>query len=151
MADVTHTNPAAANAERGELEFPVGKARYVLRWNIGTLCAVEKRTGRTFATLLSGSTLGSLSDRIALLWAGLQPYHGDEITTLEQTTALLEQASGALLIDALSLLKSTIVALQDVSQPPAPTVPAKGASGEGPLQAQAGTGIDSSSKPDAPA
>jgi hypothetical protein len=151
MTDVTHKTPAAANAQRGELDFLVDGVRYVLRWNISALCAAETQTGRTFAALLSGSTLGSVSDRIALLWAALQPYHGDEITTLAHAAALLERAAGALLIDGLALLKSTIKQLQEINQPPPALVKEAGGDRADPPSAQVGIGIDSSSKPDAPA
>lgn len=136
-----------ANKARGELPFVAGDKTYTLRWSISALAAMESLTGRSFARAMDGIKAGSVQDALALFWASLQPKHARQIVTLDDAAVLLDKAAPGALADTLVVLRGTVWALVGANQPPAAEA---GEAGEAnPQTAQAGTGIDSTSKPDA--
>ena len=65
----------AANPERGEVDIVVGEKTYTLRPTMNTLCALQKRTGQTYAQTLNSLTTLDLTSMRELLFALLQPNH----------------------------------------------------------------------------
>lgn len=133
-----------ANSQRGEVSLDVGGKTYTLRPSFNAICAAEDKTGKRSSTLQLEAELGDMRATRALIWAFLQPCHGNEFDTLEKAGEFVDMAGG------LVAVQKRLEALAALNQPPEDMKAPTGGT-EDPPPAQAGTGDDSSLKPDASA
>jgi hypothetical protein len=84
----------SANPERGEVDFVVGERTYVLRPTMNALCAMERRTGRTYGALVASLTSLDFMALRELLFTLLQPYHRKDFPTLDQVGNLIDEVGG---------------------------------------------------------
>lgn len=134
-----------ANPLRGEASLEVvraGTARsYTFRSTTNIVCALEKRTGKSFGQILVGCVSADESTLRDLLFQLLQWYHAKEFKTLDAVGDFIDDAGGP---DAFAAVFSEIYQL---NKPPAEAEQASdGAAGANPPEAQAvGTGDGSAS------
>lgn len=87
-----------ANPERGEVELVVGDGdeprRYVLRMRLNALCAMQKRTGKSYGDLQAEIGQSNVETIREMLWTYLQPYHANEFKKLEQAGDLIDEIGG---------------------------------------------------------
>lgn len=134
-----------ANEARGEVAFTVGEQAYVLRLTTNAICAVQKRTGKTYGELVAQLGRVDYSDIRELFWAALQPYHAKAFPTLEKAGDLIDEAgrhNGVL---------EVLLTLLQVNRPPAKRGDGGSDGDDRPRTAQAGTGDNSGVTPDASA
>lgn len=84
-----------ANPHRGEVAFEANGERYVLRYSIDAICALEGSTGKGIVALvgeLMNPTTMSITLARKVLWAGLQEHHPD--ITEKQAGELIVAAGG---------------------------------------------------------
>jgi hypothetical protein len=83
-----------ANKERGELAVTVGGKSYTLRPTFDSLCELESQVDKPIDVILAGVQEGRISGLRAVVWCLLQDQHGEEIKTLKDASAWIEQAGG---------------------------------------------------------
>ncbi len=135
-----------ANPDRGEVDLVVmrGEPRvektYVLRPTCHAIRELQHRTGKTYGQLLG--ELGKVDyDVIAqLLFMLLQPYHAKEFKTIDHVDGLIDDAGGH------NGMLPTLIDVMEANKPPAKkkTEVSGEPSAPDPLDAQAGTGANSS-------
>lgn len=80
---------------KGEKKFQIGEKTYTLRFDMNAIAELEEASGMTMpqiaATLQDETKIGVRLIR-AILWAGLQRYHKEEVKTLEDAGELLSEA-----------------------------------------------------------
>lgn len=91
-----------ANPERGELQWVVGEREFVLRMRLNELCALQKRTQKTYGQLVAEVGEMNVETLRDLLHAYLMPYHSKEIKTVNQVGDLIDDYGGH--IKAITLL-----------------------------------------------
>lgn len=106
-----------ANPLRGEASLEVvraGTARpYTFRSTTNIVCALEKRTGKSFGQILVGCVSADESTLRDLLFQLLQAYHAKEFKTLESVGDFIDDAGGP---DAFA---SVFSAIYQLNKPPA--------------------------------
>lgn len=127
-----------ANAQRGELELVADGKTYILRLVINAICALETKTGGTFAAVLDGIQQRRMTDARLLIWAALQPKHAAEFETFDQVGDLLDRAG----FGGIDGVVHVMTRLLDLNQPP----PGTGDATANPRKAQASTGRGSTRK-----
>lgn len=131
----------AANPERGEVDLVVGEKTYTLRPSMNAICAMQKRTGKTYGQLLNSIDVMDIESLREVFFTFLQAYHKAEIVTAEKAGNLMDDAGGN------NAIVSVIV---EVMKANAKRSKQEGASGPAdPPTAQAGTGSDSGEMPGA--
>lgn len=89
-----------ANPERGELAIEVRRGSdelpttYVLRMRMNSLCALQKRTGKTYGELLADLSMMNVESIRELLWTLLMPYHADQFRKPEHVGDLIDDLGG---------------------------------------------------------
>lgn len=83
-----------ANPERGEMAWTVGERTFVLRMRLNGLCALQKRTQKSYGQLLAEVGETNVETMRELIFTYLQPYHAKEIKTLEQAGDLIDDYGG---------------------------------------------------------
>lgn len=83
-----------ANPERGELAWTVGERTFVLRMRLNELCALQKRTGKSYGQLVAEVGEMNVETMRDLLFAYVQPYHSKEIKRVEQVGDLIDDYGG---------------------------------------------------------
>jgi len=132
-----------ANPERGEVDLATPTKTYTLELTTNAMCAMEKRTGRTFGQLLNGIMALDISALRSLTYAVLQPHHGREFPNEEAVGRVIDSAK-------MGPVKTALVELFTLNTPPdEPSPNGSGSANPRAGAADAGTG-DSSTSTDAP-
>lgn len=121
-----------ANAQRGEVGVEVNGKRYILKPTFNALCDLEELTGQTFGEIAVKAGKGSAVAVRQLVWAYLQEYHAEEITTVKDAGRWILDAGG------LPVVKDALQRLIDRNTE---------SSTENPREAQAGVGASSTFEP----
>ena len=80
-----------ANRERGEIRLRVGGRTFTLRLTAGSCCEAEDLAGKDLDAFGAGVNAGSVTDLRWLLWAALQPKHGDHFQTVDSVGDLIDE------------------------------------------------------------
>ena len=84
-----------ANPHKGEVELKAGDKRYILRFSIDAICALEEATGKSFPVLaveMSDPAKFTVSLVRQILFAGLTTEHPD--ITLREAGEIILEAGG---------------------------------------------------------
>ncbi len=125
-----------ANRQRGELPITLNGQAYTLKLTTNALCLMEGCFSplRPFGVIVANVSRGSFSDLRAFLWASLQAHH--PTLTLAAVGDLIDQCGG------IEGLAKTLTDLVEANKDAEGT--------DRPPAAQAGTGVSSTSTPEAP-
>ena len=99
-----------ANAERGEASVVVNGTSYTLKLSMNAAAEMQSRRNERLATTLAAVGGGDVIAIRDFVFALLQKFHGDAITTVEQAGDFMDEAGEA--------LGESIAALMQVNAPP---------------------------------
>ncbi len=134
-----------ANPERGEVDLVIGEQTYVLRITTNELCAMEKRTGKTYGEILQGLLAVNVTVAREYLRVVLEPLHGRDLRLAAQKGKTDVDAVVGDLIDAATFqrVKETLLTLFTLNLPPKEERVAATTEDANPPDAQGGTGDNS--------
>ncbi len=129
----------------------IGEQTYVLRITTNELCAMEKRTGKTYGEILQGLLAVNVTVAREYLRVVLEPCHGRDLRLAAQQGKTDVDAVVGDLIDAATFqrVKETLLTLFTLNLPPKeePVAVAAATEAANPPDAQGGTGDSSTSTP----
>ncbi len=140
-----------ANPERGEVDLVIGEQTYTLRITTNELCAMEKRTGKTYGEILQGLLAVNVTVAREYLRVVLEPCHGKDLRlAAKKAQTDVDTIVGNLIDEAgFKRVKETLLALFTLNLPPPeePVAVAAATEAANPPDAQGGIGGNSTSTP----
>lgn len=134
-----------ANKERGEWTLVAGESRYSLRLTTNACCELEEFSGRVFDEIQLRANRGSLVNLRLLLWASLREHHSELATADKDGLARIGQVIDAAggLTGLMAQIRAFLAWNADAGE--APKKAGEASAGARPRNAQAGTGVSSTS------